>query len=50
MALEAVELLRNKGFKAQRLEQGVLEWRARGWRIEAAATESRKDGRTRPRP
>jgi len=48
MALEAVELLRNKGFKAQRLEQGVLEWRARGWRIEAAATESRKDGRTRP--
>jgi ArsR family transcriptional regulator len=50
MAVEAVALLRSRGFKAERLEQGVLEWRARGWRIEAVATESRKDGRTRPRP
>lgn len=33
MALEAVELLRRKGFRAQRMEQGVIEWRARGWRI-----------------
>ena len=33
MAVEAVELLRNKGFRAQRMEQGVIEWRARGWRI-----------------
>jgi rhodanese-related sulfurtransferase/DNA-binding transcriptional ArsR family regulator len=49
MAVEAVELLRNKGFKAQRLEQGVLEWRARGWRIETAAAESRKGSRSRPR-
>ena len=33
MAIEAVELLRKKGFKAQRMEQGVVDWRARGWRI-----------------
>lgn len=35
MALEAVELLRKKGFKAHRMEQGVVEWRARGWRVES---------------
>lgn len=35
MALEAVELLRKNGFKAQRMEQGVVDWRARGWRVEA---------------
>jgi rhodanese-related sulfurtransferase len=34
MALEAVDLLRKKGFRAHRLEQGVVEWRARGWRVE----------------
>ena len=34
MAIDAVELLRNKGFKAQRLEDGVIEWRARGFRVE----------------
>lgn len=34
MAAEAVELLRRKGFKAHRLEQGVVDWRARGWRVE----------------
>ena len=33
MAIEAVELLRRKGFRAQRMEHGVIEWRARGWRI-----------------
>ena len=27
---EAVELLRKKGFRAQRLEDGVAEWRSRG--------------------
>jgi rhodanese-related sulfurtransferase/DNA-binding transcriptional ArsR family regulator len=36
MAIEAVELLRKKGFKAHRMEQGVADWRARGWRIEGA--------------
>jgi rhodanese-related sulfurtransferase/DNA-binding transcriptional ArsR family regulator len=34
MALDAVDLLRRKGFRAQRLEHGVAEWRARGWRVE----------------
>ena len=35
MALDAVELLRKKGFMAQRMEQGVADWRAHGWRVEA---------------
>lgn len=34
MAVEAVELLRKKGFVAHRMEQGVVDWRARGWRVE----------------
>ncbi len=37
MAIEAVELLRKKGFKAHRMEQGVVDWRARGWRIDIEA-------------
>jgi rhodanese-related sulfurtransferase len=39
MAIEAVELLRKRGFRAQRLEQGVMDWRARGWKIEKSAPE-----------
>jgi len=35
MAIEAVELLRKQGFRANRMEQGVADWRARGWRVEA---------------
>jgi rhodanese-related sulfurtransferase len=35
MAVEAVKLLRKKGFAAHRLAQGVVDWRARGWRVEA---------------
>jgi rhodanese-related sulfurtransferase len=35
MALDAVELLRKKGFKVQRMEQGIADWRAHGWRVEA---------------
>lgn len=38
MAIEAVELLRKKGFRAHRMEEGVVDWRARGWRIDAEAT------------
>src|SRR3990172_11136598 len=34
MALDAVDLLRRRGFRAHRLELGVPEWRARGWRVE----------------
>jgi len=39
MAVEAVELLRKKGFTAHRMEQGVVDWRARGWRIESASSK-----------
>jgi rhodanese-related sulfurtransferase/DNA-binding transcriptional ArsR family regulator len=35
MALDAVDVLRRKGFRAHRLEHGVPEWRAQGWRVEA---------------
>lgn len=34
-AVEAVELLRKKGFKAHRMKEGVLDWRSRGWRVDA---------------
>jgi rhodanese-related sulfurtransferase/DNA-binding transcriptional ArsR family regulator len=34
MALDAVALLRRKGFRAQRMEHGVPEWRAQGWRVD----------------
>jgi rhodanese-related sulfurtransferase len=34
MALDAVDLLRRKGFRAHRMEQGVAEWRAHGWRVD----------------
>ena len=34
MSLDAVDLLRRKGFRAQRLEHGVAEWRAQGWRVD----------------
>ena len=40
MAIEAVELLRKKGFRAHRMEEGVMDWRARGWRIEKSRTEA----------
>ncbi|QDE68740.1 ArsR family transcriptional regulator [Myxococcus xanthus] len=40
MAVEAVELLRKRGFNARRLEQGVIDWRARGWRVESEAAQS----------
>ena len=36
MAIEAVELLRGKGFKAYRLEQSVSDLRTAGWKTEAA--------------
>jgi len=34
MALDAVALLRRKGFRAHRMEHGVPEWRAQGWRVD----------------
>ena len=33
-AIEAVELLRKKGFAAHRMQQGVLDWRSGGGRVE----------------
>lgn len=41
MALEAVELLRKRGFRAHRIEQGVADWRARGWRLETGGGAAR---------
>ena len=40
MALDAVDILRRKGFRAHRMEHGVLEWRARGWRLETGGSTS----------
>jgi rhodanese-related sulfurtransferase/DNA-binding transcriptional ArsR family regulator len=42
MSIDAVELLRKRGYKASRMEQGVLDWRARGWRIEASTSKSKR--------
>ena len=41
MAVAAVELLRKKGFTAHRMEQGVVDWRARGWRVESTSERNR---------
>jgi len=41
MAVEAVALLRKKGFRAYRMEHGVVAWRARGWRIEVERPRGR---------
>ena len=37
MALDAVDTLRAKGFRAHRMEDGILAWRARGWRLETGS-------------
>jgi len=37
LAIEAVALLRTEGFRARRLQEGVPEWQARGWRIASGA-------------
>lgn len=36
MAVEAVRILRKRGFKAHRLELGVTDWKGRGWRVARA--------------
>ena len=41
MAIEAVRLLRSKGFRAHRMEEGIVDWRVRGWRVERSAEEVR---------
>ncbi|HKE86956.1 MAG TPA: metalloregulator ArsR/SmtB family transcription factor [Vicinamibacterales bacterium] len=40
MALDAVEVLRRKGFRAHRMELGVSEWRAHGWRIDSGTEDA----------
>lgn len=45
LAVEAVELLRKRGFKVNRLPEGVVEWRARGWRVEREPKVARGKGR-----
>ena len=42
MALDAVELLREKGFRAHRMEHGVVEWRARGGRVAVGGASARE--------
>jgi len=39
LAIEAVNLLRKKGFRAVRLEDGVLDWAAHGFRLEASSAK-----------
>jgi rhodanese-related sulfurtransferase len=38
MALDAVEILRAKGFRAHRMELGIAEWRAAGGRVQRRST------------
>jgi ArsR family transcriptional regulator len=45
MAIEAVARLRARGYRAARLEAGVPDWRARGYRVETGPG----DVRARPR-
>jgi hypothetical protein len=33
LAVEAVELLRARGFQAVRLEDSIQDWRSRGFRV-----------------
>jgi rhodanese-related sulfurtransferase len=42
-AVEAVERLRARGFKATRLEDGIPDWRARGFEVESGAEDFRTD-------
>ena len=39
LAIEAVNVLRARGFKAVRLDEGIPEWRARGLPIEVSPSE-----------
>jgi rhodanese-related sulfurtransferase/predicted transcriptional regulator len=42
MALDAVDLLREKGFRAHRMEHGIVEWRARGGRVAVGGAAGRR--------
>jgi rhodanese-related sulfurtransferase len=47
MAVDAVTLLRQKGFTAHRLEHGVADWRARGWRVATGRERTHRRSRDR---
>jgi len=49
MAIEAVAVLRRRGFRAYRMADGVVEWRARGGRIATAAAAAERPARSRAR-
>jgi len=42
MALDAVDMLRVRGFRAHRLEHGIAEWRALGGRVETGDAAGRR--------
>jgi len=44
MAIEAVESLRKAGYRAHRMEYGVRDWHARGWRTEIGAPRTPRHG------
>jgi rhodanese-related sulfurtransferase len=48
-AMEAAELLRKKGYKAHRMKEGVLDWRSRGWRVDAETNTKRPRSTRRER-
>lgn len=48
MAVEAVELLRKKGWKAHRMHHGIIDWRARGLRVESLSDTERKRAGAHP--
>jgi rhodanese-related sulfurtransferase len=41
-AAEAVKILRRNGFKAHRMQEGVLDWRRRGWHIDAESASKKE--------
>jgi len=47
LAIEAVSRLRDRGFRALRLEAGVPDWRARGYPVETGAAVVRHGKRVR---
>jgi len=47
MAVDAVTLLRKRGFTAHRLEHGVADWRARRWRVATGPGPTRVPRRER---
>ena len=47
LAVEAVERLKARGFKAHRMEDGVVEWRSLGLPVEESVSASDSQGRKR---